>query len=92
MGINLQKASTLLNAQKVSSNSKSIQTLKDIHVRSKEELIANVEKQCDKSLGDKFEALRKAAQEKKPLKFELPLIHEVKKPNIFKRILAKIFG
>ena len=89
MGINLQKASTLLNAQKVSSNSKSIQKLKDIHVRSKEELI---EKQCDKSLGDKFEALRKAAQEKKPLKFELPLIHEVKKPNIFKRILAKIFG
>lgn len=91
MNINLQKASTLFNKPIVTGRPKSIPNLKDI-ARPPEECIARLCKKVDELNADRFEALRKAAQEKKPLKFELPLIHEVKKPNIFKRILAKILG
>ncbi len=91
MGINLQKASTLFNKPKVTVGSRSIQILKDA-ARPREEYIARLNKKLEELNGDKFESLRKAAQEKKPLKFEISTIPDIKKPNIFKRILAKIFG
>lgn len=91
MGINLQKASALFNKSKVAVGPRSIPNLKDI-ARPGEEVIERVTKKWDALNADKFESLRKAAQEKKPLTFEMPAIPEVKKPNMFKRILAKIFG
>ncbi len=91
MGINLQKASTLFNKPIVNGRPKSIPKLKDI-ARPPEEVIERLNKKCEALNGDTFERLRKAVQEKKPLKFELSPILDIKKPNIFKRTLAKIFG